>query len=200
MQPKPTYSQFKDLLEKIKLIQSKDRPIIQYKRKLIDKLLERFLLHNTVRETIHEDVLDFGIHLKDLSLKLPELLPELLKDALSSKSDPPLKDLLLIANLKYIPPREPARLIHDLLMLHSFWSMWPASRILVSKEALNRALEGDYSSANRELFEGFDDILDLSLTKLAYRVAFEISGIHHWGRRDFNRTLRSAQKRREKAK
>ena len=163
--------------EHLDFIQNEHPPVVKAKRKVIEELLGQFLLHHVAKEKEQAGKPDFIAYLKDLSPKLPELLPDLLKDALSPKSEAPLREVLHFANFGYVPPADSVGLINDLWLLYTYWNIWPASRMLLSKEAM----EGDWGSGAREPFEGFEDILDLSLAKFAFKIGIEISGTRHWG-------------------
>ena len=117
-------------------------PVVKVKRKLIEYLFRQFLLHQIAKERGQAGKPDFIAYIDDLSLELPELLPDLLK-SFSLKSEAPLQEVLRLANFGYIPPTDPTSLKDDLWWLYAYWHLWPASRMFLSKEAM----EGDIGLA-----------------------------------------------------
>jgi hypothetical protein len=160
--------------EQLHFIHNEHPPVVKVKRKLIEDLLGLFLLHQAAKERVQGGTPDFLAYLRDLPPKLSELLP-LLKDPPFPKSTAPLREVLHLANVGYVPPADSVSLINDLWLLYIYWYIWPASRGLLSKEA------GE-SLNFREPYEGFDGFLDLSLAKLAFKIGLKISDIRQWGK------------------
>ncbi|MFI5329939.1 MAG: hypothetical protein ACHQ2F_02730 [Desulfobaccales bacterium] len=99
----------------------------------------------------------------------------------------------------YEPDKDLWNIITMLQTLLCYWVEWPHSRLLIAGADLilnNQLIKDNFlqriAEALREI-ETKEAFLDLSLTKIAYRLGLEVNDIHEWGRRDKIRTRGSTE-------
>lgn len=104
----------------------------------------------------------------------------------------------LMKNPAFEPPPILSHLFGLLTGLWFFWVYWPFSYKWAGIDRVTKSLQ-EALGLTPALFGEIEAIFDLSLTKIALQVGMETANIHHWGKRERTRTLKSTQRRREKA-
>ena len=144
---------------------------VKAKVHLIEQLHDQAMIFMSLRQAMEmesEGIPDFDAYIETLPAVTQEIEQRILMSIheLEPLQENPLAERFeLMVNAEYEPALELSGLLMELGALWSFWVFWP------------------YSSEKKGIEREGEQVLDLNLCKVAFRIGSETANIRHWGKK-----------------